>query len=273
MSGIQSNSTDLVRHASATEIVGCRDEAIRLYTEAYRLIHEAHKMQVRATGCNHAGPDLRNMSFYDIREGKFKRDIDETRRSIDAGCWDYLLDAAGLKTFMDATAIAKFREENEKAPAEVTMDNLAATFETLSANRVEMFDRGVINLFTKLDHTFKTNPSFRLDKKIIMDGAFTQYGWNHHRDCQDQIRDLDRIMHMLDGKQPKNNAGDAAAIVGSARTRPATVHTDYFEFRIFQNGNLHILFKRPDLVLGINRIIAQHFGDAIGHDRSKRKSA
>lgn len=270
---IESYSTDLTRKASAAELVGCRDEAIRLYSEAFRLIHEAKKMTVRATGSDYTSPDLRSMTFYSVEKGDYKDAMAETVRRIDAGCWEYMLDALGMKNFMDATAINEFREQNKKAPPEVTMDNLAATMDHLSANRVEIFDRGVINLFSKLDHTFKTNPSFRLDKKIIMNSVLGDYGWSHWRSGNDQVRDLDRIFHLLDGKPAKDHLTDAAAEVAKVRQKPAVVETEYFDFKLFKNGNLHIGLKRPDLVNSVNRIIAQHFGATLGHDRRTRKSA
>lgn len=273
---IESFSTDIVRKASAAEIVGCRDEAIRLYGEAFRMIHEAKMMVKRATGSDHTGPNLRGMSFYSIEKGDFTGDMADVRKSIDTGVWEYLLDAIGLKTMMDATAIQEFRDQNRKSPPEVTMDNLAATMNDLGSRRVEIFDRGVINLFNKLDHTFKTNPSFRLEKKIIINSALgtTSYGgWNHYRNADAQVRDMDRIFHMLDGKPPKDHLADAAAVVGSVRNLPATVETDYFTFRLCVNGNLHVGFKRADIVNGVNRIIAQHFGATLGHDRRARKSA
>lgn len=270
---IESYSTDLTRKASAAELVGCRDEAIRLYSEAFRLIHEAKKMAQRATGSDYTGPDLRSMTFYSVEKGDFKDAIAETVRSIDSGCWEYMLDALGMKNFMDATAITEFREQNKKAPPEVTMENLAATMDHLSANRVDIFDRGVINLFSKLDHTFKTNPSFRLDKKIIMNSVLGEHGFSYWRSGPDQVRDLDRIFHLLDGKPAKDQQSDAAAAVGAVRKKPATIETDYFSFRLFKNGNLHITLKRPDLVLKVNRIIADHFGDVLGHDRKRRTAA
>ena len=275
---IESYSTDLTRKASAAELVGCRDEAIRLYAEAFRLIHEAKKMTVRATGSDYCSPDLRSMTFYSIEKGDFKDAMKETTQRIDAGCWEYMLDALGMKNMMDATALEAFRDQNKKDPPPVTMDNLAATMTDLSSRRVEIFDAGVINLFTKLDHSFKTNPSFRLDKKIIINNALSSgscnwYGWNQYRNAQDQVRDLDRIFHLLDGKAPKDHLADAAAEVGRAKSKPCTVETEYLDFRLFKNGNLHITLNRPDLAAGINRIIAEHFGATLGHDRRARKSA
>jgi hypothetical protein len=274
---IESKSTDLVRHASAKEIVGCRDEALRMYREAFELLHKAKEMTKRASGSNYCGADLGHMSFYNIERGEFDKDMEDVRKRVDSGVWEYMLDAVGLKAMMDASALAEFRKQNEKDPPEVTLDNLAATMEHLDGQRVTIFDRGVVNLFSRLDHTFKTNPSFRLEKKIILSGVLGSYGgWNFYGRGVDEVRDLDRIFHLLDGKAPKDHIADASAVIGQARGRKGgqqTVETDYFTFRLMGNGNLHIVFKRPDLVDGVNRIIAAHFGATLGHDRRKQAAA
>lgn len=275
MSHMPSYSTDIVRRAGAEEIIGCRNEAIRLFAEAFKLINEAKKLTVRATGSNYAGPDLHNMRFRDVVDTDLAKETDKVRKAIDTGVWEYALDVLGLKSIMDATTIAKFREENTKNPAEVTMENLIATMDDLGRRRVEIFDQGVINLFEKLDRTFKTNPSFRIEKKIIIKDALnTRYsGWNHYRDADNQLRDLDRILHLLDGKPAKDTMTDAAAVVGRVQSKPDEIETDYMTFKLCVNGNLHIGFKRPDLVASINRIIAEHKGAVLGHDRRARKHA
>ena len=275
MSHMPSYSTDIVKKAGAEEIIGCRNEAIRLFAEAFKLINQAKEMTVRATGSNYAGPDLHNLRFRDVVGADLAKETDKVRKAIDTGVWEYALDALGLKNIMDATTIAKFREENTKNPAEVTMENLIATMDDLGSRRVEIFDQGVINLFDKLDRTFKTNPSFRVEKKIIMKDALSNNwsGWNHYRGADDQLRDLDRIFHLLDGKPPKDHLMDAAAVVGRVQSKPDEVETDYMTFKLCANGNLHIGLKRPDLVTSINRIIAEHKGAVLGHDRRARKSA
>src|SRR5690349_5481991 len=271
---LDSKSPAVARHAGAKEIVGCRDEALRLYREAFEKIHAATQMVRRATGSEYARPDLRGMNFYGIEKGDFERDMEDVRRSIDSGVWEYMLDAVGLKAMMDAKAIEEFRKQNRENPPEATLDNLAATLAHLDGQRVAIFDRGVINLFERLDHKFKTNPGFRLEKKIIISSALGHYGgWNHYGSANAQVRDLDRIFHLLDGKAPKDHLADAAAAVGAARSRgrdQQVVETEYFTFRLMRNGNLHVAFKRADLVRGVNEIIAAHFGAVLGHDRRTR---
>jgi hypothetical protein len=44
---------------------------------------------------------------------------------------------------------------------------------------------------------------------------------------------------------------------------PGQVENDYLAIRTFKNGNGHVMFKRPDLVDAMNRIIAKHYPGAL----------
>ena len=44
---------------------------------------------------------------------------------------------------------------------------------------------------------------------------------------------------------------------------PKLTENDYVSIRLFKNQNGHVTFKRPDLVMRRNRIIAQHYPDAL----------
>ncbi len=91
----------------------------------------------------------------------------------------------------------------------------------------------------------------------------TQWG----RSCHRALRSLSRR------KRHDYTTTDAAAVVGRVRSKPDEVETDYMTLKLCANGNLHIGFKRQDLVASINRIIAEHKGAVLGHDRRTRKHA
>jgi len=38
------------------------------------------------------------------------------------------------------------------------------------------------------------------------------------------------------------------------------------KIRAFENGNLHLWFLDQDLLDGVNRVIAEHYGAALGRD-------
>jgi hypothetical protein len=38
--------------------------------------------------------------------------------------------------------------------------------------------------------------------------------------------------------------------------------SEYFRFELYRNGNLHIVFKRADLVAKANKIVGDYYGSA-----------
>ena len=261
--------TDVIRKGSAEEIVAHRDRAVELYKQGFEFIAMAFEAHKRAAPSAYFPNALRQHEPMPDR-------LPSVTRELDSDTWSYLIEASGLRNFMDAAELAKFREQVEKAPPEVTVDNLLATFSDLKEQRGDIFRRGVVNLFKHLTPRKISNDAFRLGKKIVLEyavGSFgVNYGWRG-----DQISDLDRIFHILDGKEPKDHLGDARAMINQAArvspgrsltdAVPGELETDYFRFRWYKNQSLHVMFKRPDLVAKANRIVADHYGEVLPDGR------
>ena len=59
------------------------------------------------------------------------------------------------------------------------------------------------------------------------------------------VADLDRLFHTLDGKPPPSHLADAANLVNKASyAHEEGCESEYFRFKLYLNGNLHIVFKR-----------------------------
>jgi hypothetical protein len=153
-----------------------------------------------------------------------------------------------------------------------TFENIESTFMQLAADAPKIFERSVITVFENLNpREYKTNSAFKVGPRVVLDHAMaTDYGsgWSHYGNRRALVGDLDRVMHVLDGKKPPE-AGNAADVIGFAHKADAggTFETEYFEGRTFKNGNLHMKFRRPDLVDKVNAIIARHYGVTLADDR------
>ena len=259
---MQSFNTDIIRQGSIQEVILKRDRAIELYYRAMALMAEAAEVAKDASQSRYASIRFDNTDF----TGKQDYDKEKVRQSIDRDVWLYLLGLSGLKNLMDAEAYGEFRDQLEKDPPEVTLDTLTATFRDLGAQGDELFRRGLVNVFKRLNYrAYKTNDAFSIGKKIIVEHVMGAYGgfshWGHKREA---ISDLDRIFHILDGQEPVDHRGDAAGLVAEASHRKEyELETEYFRFRWFKNGNMHIWLLRPDLVTKANKLIAEHFGPTL----------
>lgn len=69
------------------------------------------------------------------------------------------------------------------------------------------------------------------------------------------VESLDWVFHALDGKGiPEGHYGPLVTAIRQTSTQSPCGQTDYFKFRCYGNGNLHLEFLRGDLLADFNRI-------------------
>jgi hypothetical protein len=191
------------------------------------------------------------------------------RKIIDGSAWAYLMDESGLRSLMDAKA----RREWEAGLAagefpDLTAENVRTTFETLHGARADMFERGVIECFRKISWHYKTNLPQRFGRRLVITFLTQWHGTHPNLDRANEVDDLLRIFHVLDGRpEPDHRTGfyrQACAAI-TART---PVDNEYITVRLFKNGNGHLTFKRADLIDRMNAILAKHHPGALPAPRS-----
>ena len=278
-------TTDLVPSVSIANLVRQRAAVIERITQATELLRDAAAIaQVahlgmplitistdhgRGYGTNLANARLGTRadgSTWEHAEAERDKVASMIRVGVDAAAWQYLMHESGLRSLMDASA----REKWDKAIAsgdvpELTDATIRSTFKMLHDSRGEMFERGVIACFKALAWCYKTNEPQKFGKRIVVTYLTNGYG---NRSC-DSLEDLNRVLHVLDGKpEPDHRSGiraqlDAAGLFSWSARRYGTVETTYMAIRTFKNWNGHVTFKRPDLVDKMNRIIAKHYPGAL----------
>lgn len=267
--------SEIIRKDSIEEIALKRARCLELFERGFGLIADAMALH-REVARTDYGPESdlqKDYAWNAIADGKRDRAQGIARRRVDRDVWKYLFEASGLRDLMDATAIEDWRRELERDPPPADIDTIRATFTRLRDERGAIFRRGAVRLFEQLDRKrFRSHSAFKIEARIILESAFQENdsGWNHWRDGREKLADLDRIMHVLDGRQPKASGGDAAAMVAQDRRSRLSgdVETDYLRLRHFQNGNVHAWMKRADLVAAVNRLIAEERGAVIPAERA-----
>lgn len=264
-----------IRKDSIEELVGHRNRAIELARQGFLLTAEANEASERAApfvsycglGSSHEVGG-RGHTYSELHDY-----LKAVRRHIDKYAWESLLNHSGLRNLMDATAYRQFREQLDKDPPEFSGENITSTFMGLAADAPQILERSVVTVFEKLRtrRTHKTNGAFGIGPKIILTSAVSTYGWNSYGYTREMVRDMDRMFHVLDGKKPPDSGDLADAISDTIRKKEKLLNTEYFECKLFMgNGNLHMKFKRPDLVTKVNRILTKHKGVTLPDDRNPR---
>lgn len=187
-------------------------------------------------------------------------------RNIDSSIWRDLMLKSGMIALMDAQARDQWHKNLEEGdlPA-INEVNILSTFEQLHQNRMDVFERGVINVFKGLSWDYKTNSPCSFGKKIIINNLVTHNRWGFNLNWgwrRDQLADLERMLFLLDGKPiPDNRSDITTRLVAHIRDNPDkdVYEDDFFRIRYFQKGTAHLTFKRLKLVERMNDIIAKHY--------------
>lgn len=184
--------------------------------------------------------------------------------------WRAALDEIQLWNVMGIEDSKKMRKQLDEGDLpEFTVENVLSTIMGLGAqakNFAASAMREVFDFLTPRRSGLKTNSLFRVGKRaIIRCGVDKTYGGrfhvNYHR--SDRLRAMDAAFHLLDGKGPmKEGRGPLIEAINAGNV---TGETDYFRFKCFKNQNLHIEFKRLDLVKELNFIAAGE--RVLGHDQ------
>ncbi|HEI8933330.1 DUF4942 domain-containing protein [Klebsiella variicola] len=187
-------------------------------------------------------------------------------RNIDSSIWRDLMLKSGMMALMDAQARDQWHKNLEEGdlPA-ISEANILSTFEQLHLNKMDVFERGIINVFKGLSWDYKTNSPCRFGKKIIINNLVTHNRWGFSLNWgwrRDQLADLERMLFLLSGKSiPDNRSDITTRLMAHIRDNPdKDVYEDeFFRVRYFQKGTAHLTFKRLDLVERMNDIIAKHY--------------
>lgn len=266
-----------IRKDSIEELIGHRNRALELARQGFVMLREAESAAAMSSphlvSAGFLGEmDVRGINY--VEEDEF---VKRVRSVLDRHAWQSLKKLSGLRNMMDTRTHEDFDRQLAKDPPEFTLANITSTFMQLSIDAPDILARSIVNVFESFNtKRFVTNSAFKLGPRVIMTSALATWkygsGWNSYGYCFNLVGDMDRLFHTLDGKKPPEGA-NAADTIGYAHTkREKTCQTDYFECRMFGgNGNLHIKFRRTDLVDKVNAILAKHYGVTLPDDTKERR--
>lgn len=196
---------------------------------------------------------------------------------IDSTLWAYLLQLTNLTYLMDKKAKEEFEKGLVENPPPLERSTIEATLKHQISMANEYFKRGVANSFSELSRAFLSHDGWKFGSRIIFDNAFNEYGsWCYHRHTKDSLIDVERVFHILDGKSQPQNSDIITAIDKSregfrwGKTSRSEAETEYFKARVFKNGNLHIWFLRKDLMVKVNKLLAEYYGETLATGRAGR---
>ncbi|WP_297322892.1 DUF4942 domain-containing protein [uncultured Bartonella sp.] len=295
----------LITMPNIEEIVGFRDQALIAIDEAFDAMSFAsEKLEHARKIWNLAAPHSTDR-YYDtqseraaffsaIRLPSKQNYLYTARKLIDTEVWKHVIDFTGIESLMDTQAQRELGDQMAYQPPRVdhqgelideeeagrglppiTVENIYSTLEKFQGEAEHIFRRSLAKVFSELDRSFRSHDGFKFGNRIIFERAFSSYwnSWNSERRCN-QIEDVERALLILDGKDPRARYGSIVYRIKRERSYDSgqTEHeSDYFKIRIFKNGNAHLWFTRKDLLLKVNQILAEWYGETIGDGQKQEK--
>ncbi len=232
-------------------------------TEAMRLLDFARE-RLRAT----FQPDGYRFRFCVELNSRRYDQAGDLLKEVQKDVWSCLIDRMELRKLMSLKAqeeLDKQLKTGEGMP-DITLPNLLAMLEGTMARVPQLIEELVKEVYDWLrpvcwrHEEYATNKQneWVLGTKVIKGGCVEPaYGghWRVSYYRQGHLTALDNVFHALDGKGlPKTHHGPLTDAICALPASKTTGETDYFRFRCFRNHNLHLEFKRQDLVHRFNLV-------------------
>jgi uncharacterized protein DUF4942 len=201
-------------------------------------------------------------------------DPDELRKLMEREAWGVLVDALGVKNVMSVAKRKQFDEQlarGELPP--VSEQTITAILLGLAGQARDFAQEAAKEVFDLLrprgswGRKYVTNNAFRVGRKVILTWKVEQKyggGFRVNYSHQQELTAIDGVFHVLDGRGiMRENMGPLVSAI-DATDSTGRGETEYFRFRCCKNRNLHLEFKRLDLVKQLNGLAAGEY--VLGED-------
>lgn len=199
-------------------------------------------------------PTRHNLSF---------SDTDGTLKEIRKQAWECLVDLLEVRRMMSIKRAHELDEtlKRDDMP-ELTEDNVAALARGFESNLATMLEEAVEEVFNWLrppGSQYKTNSELEVGERVVLRWV-VESGWGRsafhvNYRYEAELTALENVFTALDGKgQVTKTHRSAISNAISACGKDGRAETDLFAVRCFKNRNVHLRFKRLDLLGRFNAI-------------------
>jgi hypothetical protein len=251
-------SESIIPRTTLSQLVAAYRQSDLEIRQAFALLLSAQERLKLAFGGEH--------SFNITREiARLRLDFNEPDKligEIKKGAWRALVGRMELRRILSVAASKKLDtqlETGEDLP-EIDEKAILAMLEGTLARTNEFLEEAVKEVFEHLrprHSKLKTNSELEIGPRVILGWAVEQayrspkFHVDYHR--QDNLRAVDNVFHALDGHgSVKTHRGPLIDAIEASQD--GTGETLYFKFRCCANRNLHLQFKRLDLLQKLNQI-------------------
>lgn len=271
------DSNALATKKTAADLVEAYRFALDHIREATVLIYEAQARLDEAFGAS-AYVDIK---LFNGRYTTAKEAIELSEKEMRKPAWRRITDITNVTKVMSVKQSEQMSKSLYSGDLpEVTLEEVLGMLNTLFDNVNTFAEEAVAEVYEILrpaaresgQGRYKTNEKnarYNIGKKVILPWIIERdYSGNVRIRCggtaESKLVAIDRVFHALDGNLSAMDKSNRTPMIDAVNTANGWGETDYFRFRACKNGNLHLEFKRLDLVKQINAIGAKQAAELGG---------
>jgi hypothetical protein len=246
---------EIAQRDTVAEIVNIYHRICRETTAAYKLLERSET--ILRERIYQYGRLSRHNSYMSFDKETLAKVLEDARRQT----WSGVIDKLNVRGMMDSERRKKLDKQLEtgeglpQITTEAVLDVIHGMIGQLG-DFAESVVREAFELMRRKSDGYKsTDQSWKIGHKVVL-GWMCERGYSGKpfRLCyraEDDARTIENAFRLLDGKGPiQTHTAEFAGVLNSSDTGEG--ETEYFRFRAHKNGNLHMWFKRMDLVDKMN---------------------
>ena len=248
---------ELIPYATTAAMIQTWDTVNARLKEAFDTIHDVDR-QLRLVF------DDRSFLPWDLTRSA---DYQKVKKEMLSLAWSAIIDKTEIRKMLSLADIKKMEDDiRDGNIGELSMENILSVFRSAAANIPNMQRRTVEEVFDLLrPHMpgYVRNQEFSgaLGKRMALpywvERRWSGKGFAPRSNRGDYFRQLDKAFHLLDGKPMPDSSTYYGPLADAISASPDGVgETPYYSFRCYKNCNLHLTFKRMDLVQKMNAMCA-----------------
>lgn len=251
--------SNLATRTTVSAMIDSFNQASNMITEGYKILAEAEQILEAAFGNHYSDFDT-----VDQNSGRSSPN-DFIQKKIKRSAWRSLINMLEIRKALSikrAKELDENLEDADKLPP-IELETVFEMFSTLVNNSESFAREAIAEVYEDLrprQSRYKTNQKNaheHIGRKIILSGRIqNRYGGgfqiNYYQSSN--FIALDKVFHLLDGGKLALDGYQSPLIDAINTCEGGQGETDYFRFKCYGNCNLHLEFKRLDLLKKFNAI-------------------
>lgn len=259
--GVVEPSTDLARNTTVAQLVAACQSAETVILSSFAAIVEAENaINAAFSTTGDTGRSIR-IDASDNHSSRF----DEPARAIERierQCWRLIVERLELRRLLSIQRWKELDRELDKGKLPRISIEAVSDFAQAYGDNIEaMHEEAVREIFEWLrppGTKYKTNAEFEIGPRVILSHV-VQRRWSgkgyaiYSEHYAQRLLALENVFNALAGNGMISKGYRSQIHAAIEATEDGHGETDLFAWKVFKNGNLHLEFKRLDLLAALNR--------------------